>query len=189
MNYREAYGFHASNGILFNHEGPRRGETFVTRKITQAVAAIKLGKQECLYLGNLEARRDWGHARDYAEGMWMILQQAKPDDYVLATGESHSVREFVALAFAETGVTIGWDGKGVDEKGVCAKSGRVLVRIDPRYFRPTEVDTLLGDSAKARKALGWKPRVGFRELVREMVATDLEAVAGHSDTRLKADWS
>lgn len=189
VNYREAYGFHASNGILFNHEGPRRGETFVTRKITQAVAAIKLGKQECLYLGNLEARRDWGHARDYAEGMWMILQQAKPDDYVLATGESHSVREFVALAFAETGVTIGWDGKGVDEKGVCAKSGRVLVRIDPRYFRPTEVDTLLGDSAKARKALGWKPRVGFRELVREMVATDLEAVAGHSDTRLKADWS
>jgi GDPmannose 4,6-dehydratase len=146
VNYREAYGFHASNGILFNHEGPRRGETFVTRKITQAVAAIKLGKQERLYLGNLDARRDWGHARDYAEGMWMILQQEKPDDYVLATGESHSVREFVELAFAETGVTIKWDGNGVDEKGVCAKSGRVLVEIDPRYFRPTEVDTLLGDA-------------------------------------------
>jgi GDPmannose 4,6-dehydratase len=189
INYREAYGFHASNGILFNHEGPRRGETFVTRKITQAVAAIKLGKQERLYLGNLDAQRDWGHARDYAEGMWMILQQAKPDDYVLATGESHSVREFVELAFAETGVTIRWDGKGVDEKGVCAKSGRVLVQIDPRYFRPTEVDTLLGDSAKARKALGWKPRVGFRELVHEMVAADLKVIAGHSDTRLKADWS
>ena len=189
VNYREAYGFHASNGILFNHEGARRGETFVTRKITRAVAAIKLGKQERLYLGNLDARRDWGHARDYAEGMWMILQQAEPDDYVLATCESHSVREFVELAFAETGVTIGWVGEGVNEKGVCAKSGRVLVQIDPRYFRPTEVDALLGDSAKARRALGWKPRVGFHDLVREMVAADLEAIAGHSETRLKADWS
>ncbi len=189
VNYREAYGFHASNGILFNHEGPRRGETFVTRKITQAVAAIKLGKQERLYLGNLDAKRDWGHARDYAEGMWMILQQQKPDDYVLATGEAHSVREFVELAFAETGIAIEWQGKGRQEKGVCNKTGRVLVEVDPRYFRPTEVDTLLGDAAKARQALGWAPRIGFRELVREMVAGDLEVMAAQSDARLKADWS
>ncbi|HZT24393.1 MAG TPA: GDP-mannose 4,6-dehydratase [Pseudolabrys sp.] len=189
VNYREAYGFHASNGILFNHEGPRRGETFVTRKITQAVAAIKLGKQDKLYLGNLEAKRDWGHARDYAEGMWLILQQAKPDDYVLATGESHSVREFVELAFGETGLAIRWEGKGANERGLCAKTGRVLVEVDPRYFRPTEVDVLVGDAAKARQALGWKPKVGFRDLVREMVAVDLKVMATHSDVRLKADWS
>jgi GDPmannose 4,6-dehydratase len=189
VNYREAYGMHASNGILFNHEGPRRGETFVTRKITQGVAAISLGKQERLYLGNLDATRDWGHARDYAEGMWLILQQASPDDYVLATGEAHSVREFVELAFAETGTTIEWQGKGTQERGVCAKTGRVMVQVDPRYFRPTEVDDLRGDAAKARKILGWKPRVAFRDLVREMVADDLKAIASRSDTRLKADWS
>jgi GDPmannose 4,6-dehydratase len=189
VNYREAYGFHASNGILFNHEGPRRGETFVTRKITQAVAAIHLGKQDRLYLGNLDAQRDWGHARDYAEGMWLILQQDKPDDYVLATGESHSVREFVELAFAEVGIAIKWDGTGTKERGLCGKTGRTLVQIDPRYFRPTEVDALVGDAAKARKALGWKPRVGFRDLVREMMAGDLKVMSAQSDIRLKADWS
>jgi GDPmannose 4,6-dehydratase len=189
VNYREAYGFHASNGILFNHEGPRRGETFVTRKITQAVAAIHLGRQQCLYLGNLDARRDWGHARDYAEGMWLMLQQDKPDDYVLATGEGHSVREFVELAFAEAGIALKWQGKGDKERGLCAKSGRALVEIDPRYFRPTEVDNLVGDAAKARKALGWQPRVRFHDLVREMVAADLELMSNRSDVRLKADWS
>jgi len=183
VNYREAYGFHTSNGILFNHEGPRRGETFVTRKITQAVAAIHLGKQERLYLGNLDAKRDWGHARDYAEGMWLILQQAKPDDYVLATGESHSVREFVELAFAEIGIAIKWDGAGAGERGVCSKSGRSLVQIDPRYFRPTEVDVLLGDAAKARNTLGWKPRVDFRDLVREMVAADIKSISTNSNAR------
>ena len=139
VNYREAYGFHASNGISFNHEGPRRGETFVTRKITQAVAAIHLGKQDCLYLGNLNAERDWGHARDYAEGMWLIVQQPQPDDYVLATGESHSVREFVELAFAEVGIEIQWQGSGVNEQGLCGKTGRTIIRIDTRYFRPTRV--------------------------------------------------
>src|ERR1035437_1657456 len=156
VNYREAYGFHASNGILFNHEGPRRGETFVTRKITQAVAAFHLGKQDCLYLGNINAQRDWGHARDYAEGMWLILQQHQPDDYVLATGETHSVREFVELAFAELGSRIQWPGGGVKELGICKKTNRPLVRVDPRYFRPTEVETLLGNPAKARATLGWK---------------------------------
>jgi GDPmannose 4,6-dehydratase len=189
VNYREAYGFHASNGILFNHEGPRRGETFVTRKITQAVAGIHLGKQECLYLGNLDAQRDWGHARDYAEGMWLILQQEKADDYVLAMGETHSVREFVELAFAEVGISITWKGTGQDEHGLCNKTGRTLVQIDPRYFRPTEVDVLLGNPAKARKKLGWKPRTGFRDLVREMVASDLKMKQAQSDARLKADWS
>ena len=155
VNYREAYGLHASNGILFNHEGPRRGETFVTRKITQAVAAIHLGKQDCLYIGNLDAERDWGHARDYAEGMWLILQQPRPDDYVLATGETHSVREFIELAFAETGISLRWDGEGTQERGICQKTNRTLVQVDPRYFRPTEVERLLGDPAKARAALGW----------------------------------
>ena len=149
VNYREAYGIHASNGILFNHEGPTRGETFVTRKITRAVAAIHLGFQARLYLGNLDAKRDWGHARDYVEAMWLMLQQDKPDDYVLATGETHSVREFVELAFAETGRKIAWRGAGTEEQGVDAKSGQVLVSIDPRYFRPTEVDYLLGDPGKA----------------------------------------
>jgi GDPmannose 4,6-dehydratase len=188
VNYREAYGMHASNGILFNHEGPRRGETFVTRKITQGVAAIKLGKQEYLYLGNLDAKRDWGHARDYAEGMWLVLQQARPDDYVLATGESHSVREFVELAFAEVGIAIKWDGEGAQQQGLCAKTDRVLVRIDPHYFRPTEIDSLVGDASKAQKKLGWKPKIGFRDLVREMVATDLKSMANSSNVRQKTDW-
>jgi len=176
VNYREAYGIHASNGILFNHEGPTRGETFVTRKITRAVAAIELGMQDKLFLGNIDASRDWGHARDYVEGMRLILRQPEPDDYVLATGESHSVREFVELAFAETGRRIEWRGKGVAEKGVCGKTGDVLVEIDPRYFRPTEVDMLLGDPSKAKKKLGWTHTTSFAELVREMVAADLVTV-------------
>jgi GDPmannose 4,6-dehydratase len=176
VNYREAYGMHASNGILFNHESPLRGETFVTRKITRAVAAIELGLQERLYIGNLDARRDWGHARDYVEGMWLILQQDTPDDYVLATGEAHSVREFVELAFACTERPILWCGRGVDEVGVDARSGRELVRVDPRYFRPTEVDLLQGDPGKARARLGWRHRTGFAELVREMVEADLVQV-------------
>jgi len=182
VNYREAYGLHASNGILFNHEGPRRGETFVTRKITQAVAAIQAGKQDCLYIGNLDAKRDWGHARDYAEGMWLMLQQPQPDDYVLATGEAHSVREFIELAFGEIGIEIGWQGEASEEHGLCRKTGRTLVRVDPRYFRPTEVDILLGDPAKARAKLGWSHRVGFRDLVREMVASDLELAATRKST-------
>jgi GDPmannose 4,6-dehydratase len=173
VNYREAYGMHASNGILFNHESPIRGETFVTRKITRAVAAIECGLQEALYLGNLDAKRDWGHARDYVEGMWRIVQQDTPDDYVLATGETHSVREFVELAFAEVGRTIAWRGEGVDEVGIDEASGKTLVRIDPRYFRPTEVDQLLGDPSKAREKLGWQHRISFRELVKDMVESDL----------------
>jgi GDPmannose 4,6-dehydratase len=173
VNYREAYGMHASNGILFNHEGPTRSETFVTRKITRAVAAIHLGLQDKLFLGNLDAKRDWGHARDYVDGMWRILQQPEPDDYVLATGETHSVREFVERAFAEVGVQIGWDGAGIDERGLDTKNGKVLIEIDPRYFRPTEVDLLLGDPAKALKKLGWKHTIGFPQLVSEMVASDL----------------
>ena len=177
VNYREAYGMHASNGILFNHEGPTRGETFVTRKITRAVAAISLGAQDTLFLGNLDAKRDWGHARDYVEGMWRILQQDEPDDYVLATGEMHSVREFVERAFAEVDIRIAWQGKGVDEKGIDAATGRVLVRIDPRYFRPTEVDLLIGDPTKARSKLGWRHTVSFATLVAEMVTADLETVA------------
>jgi GDPmannose 4,6-dehydratase len=176
VNYREAYGYHASNGILFNHEGPTRGETFVTRKISRAVAAIERGLQDCLYLGNLDAKRDWGHARDYVEGMWMILQQDEPDDYVLATGESHSVREFVEIAFGEIGRQIVWRGKGVEEKGIDERSGKLLVAIDPRYFRPTEVDHLLGDPSKARQRLGWKHKTAFSDLVKEMVAADLDTV-------------
>ena len=176
VNYREAYGMHASNGILFNHESPLRGETFVTRKITRAVAAIELGLQERLYIGNLDAMRDWGHARDYVEGMWLMLQQDAPDDYVLATGETHSVREFVERAFACTGRHILWRGRGVDEVGICARSGRELVRVDPRYFRPTEVDLLQGDAGKARARLGWRHRTMFPELVREMVEADLAQV-------------
>ncbi|MCC6609988.1 MAG: GDP-mannose 4,6-dehydratase [Burkholderiales bacterium] len=176
VNYREAYGMHASNGILFNHEGPTRGETFVTRKITRAIAAIQLGRQARLYIGNLDAKRDWGHARDYVEGMWRILQQPSPDDYVLATGETHSVREFVELAFAEAGTTIVWEGKGAQEKGCDARTGKVLVEVDARYFRPTEVDFLLGDPTKARERLGWKHKTSFRELVKEMVAADLVTV-------------
>ena len=177
VNYREAYGFHASNGILFNHESPIRGETFVTRKITRAVAAIHLGLQETLYLGNLDAKRDWGHARDYVEGMWRILQQDKPDDYVLATGENHSVREFVELAFARIGRTLEWRGAGLEEAGVDAGTGDVLVKIDPRYFRPTEVDSLLGDAKKAHNRLGWRHQTSFDQLVAEMVDADLKNVA------------
>jgi GDPmannose 4,6-dehydratase len=178
VNYRQAYGMFAANGILFNHESPTRGETFVTRKITRAVAAIHHGLQDTLYLGNIDARRDWGHARDYVEGMWRILQHDRPDDFVLATGEAHSVREFVELAFAETGRTIGWRGEGSDEVGIDQASGAVLVRIDPRYFRPTEVETLLGDASKAKTMLGWSHMVSFRELVAEMVRADLARTAG-----------
>src|SRR3989338_2067142 len=177
VNYREAYGMHASNGILFNQGGPPRGEPFVTRKITRAVAAIELGLQDTLYLGNIDARRDWGHARDYVEGMWRIVQQDEPDDYVLATGETHSVREFVELAFAEVGRHIVWKGQGVDEVGLDASNDKVLVKIDPRYFRPTEVDVLLGDPSKARQKLGWHHKTKFPELVAEMIAADLKAVA------------
>jgi GDPmannose 4,6-dehydratase len=182
VNYREAYGFHASNGILFNHEGPRRGETFVTRKITRAVAAISQGKQGHLYLGNLDAKRDWGHAKDYARGMWLMLQQPEPDDYVLATGESHSVREFVERAFAHVDYTIEWRGRGVDETGVDTKTGKVLVKIDPRYFRPTEVESLRGDASKAHQRLGWRPTVAFGELVREMVEEDLRATVASTNS-------
>ena len=177
VNYREAYDIHASNGILFNHESPMRGETFVTRKITRAVAAIELSLQEQLYLGNLDARRDWGHARDYVEGMWMIVQQPVADDYVLSTGEMHSVREFVELAFAHVGRVIEWRGEGSDETGVDAKSGKTLVKVDPRYFRPTEVEQLLGDSTKARERFGWRHKTSFRELVTEMMVSDLKVVA------------
>jgi GDPmannose 4,6-dehydratase len=173
VNYREAYGMYASNGILFNHESPIRGETFVTRKITRSVARIETGLEKCLYLGNIDARRDWGHARDYVEGMHKILQVDKPDDFVLATGETRSVREFVEIAFAEVGRGIEWHGKGVEETGVDRKSGKTMVRIDPMYFRPTEVDVLVGDAAKAHAKLGWKPKTSFAELVKEMVAGDL----------------
>ncbi|MBY3381862.1 GDP-mannose 4,6-dehydratase [Rhizobium laguerreae] len=174
VNYREAYGMHASNGILFNHESPLRGETFVTRKITMAVAAISLGLQDKLFLGNLDAKRDWGHAREYVEGMWRMLQQDKPDDYVLATGETTSVRQFVEWAFADVGITLEWKGSGVDEKGYDAASGVCLVEIDPRYFRPTEVDLLLGDPTKARQKLGWQHKIAVRELAAEMVREDVK---------------
>jgi GDPmannose 4,6-dehydratase len=181
VNYREAYGLHASNGILFNHESPLRGETFVTRKITRAIANIEAGLQETLKLGNLDARRDWGHAKDYVEGMWLMLQQFRGDDYVLATGQSHSVREFVESAFHRVGYEIVWNGSGVNEEGVDRRSGAVLVEVDPQYFRPTDVNHLLGDPSKAHKILGWRHRVGFHELVAEMVDADLEA--------LGIDWS
>jgi len=174
VNYREAYGIYACNGILFNHEGPRRGETFVTRKITRALARIKLGMQERLYLGNLEARRDWGHARDYVEMQWLMLQQERPEDFVIATGEQHSVREFVMLAAESAGIRLRWEGEGVEEKGYDAATGACLVAVNPRYFRPTEVETLLGDPTKARERLGWVPRIGFRELVEEMMRADLK---------------
>lgn len=169
INYREAYGFHASNGILFNHESPVRGESFVTRKITRAVARIKAGTQNDLALGNLNASRDWGHAEDYVEGMWRIVQHPVPDDYVLATGKAHTVREFVDFAFAEVGIFIDWNGDGVEEVGIDKSTGRRLVYVDPVYFRPTEVDELLGDSSKAKTVLGWEPKISFEELVREMV--------------------
>src|SRR6266853_693212 len=187
VNYREAYGMHASNGILFNHEGPTRGETFVTRKITRAVAAIELGLQDRVYLGNLDAERDWGHARDYVEGMWMMLQQDEPDDYVLATGEKHSVREFVERAFDHVGRAIAWRGSGVDETGIDAKSGQILVEIDPRYFRPTEVDLLLGDPGKARQKLGWRHKTSFADLVREMVEGDRSEVRSERERANRHD--
>ncbi len=173
VNYREAYGIHASNGILFNHESPRRGETFVTRKITRAVAAISLGQQDCVYLGNLDARRDWGHARDYVDGMWRILQQEVADDYVLATGETYTVRHFCDLAFAEAGMSIAWQGEGVNETGTCKATGKVVVRVDPAYFRPTEVDLLIGNPEKAKRVLGWSHTVKLPELASEMVAADI----------------
>ncbi|HMK37644.1 MAG TPA: GDP-mannose 4,6-dehydratase [Desulfomonilaceae bacterium] len=172
-NYREAYDFFASNGILFNHESPIRGETFVTRKITRAVARIKLEMQQTLYLGNLNAKRDWGYAGDYVEAMWLILQHHEPDDFVIATGVNHSVREFVERAFREVGIQVEWQGEGIHERGLDSETGRVLVAVDPRYFRPTEVHELLGDGAKAREALGWQPRVSFGELVKRMVVADL----------------
>jgi GDPmannose 4,6-dehydratase len=174
INYREAYGFYACNGILFNHEGPLRGETFVTRKITRGLARVKLGLQDCLYLGNLDAKRDWGHARDYVEAMWLILQQPEPDDFVIATGEQHSVRDFVSAAARELGMPIRWEGQGVAEKGYDG-AGRCIVAVDPRYFRPAEVDALLGDASKAQARLGWRPRVTFNQLVAEMVREDLKS--------------
>jgi GDPmannose 4,6-dehydratase len=183
VNYREAYGMHLTNGILFNHESPRRGRTFVTRKITAAVARIHMGIDKCLYLGNIDSKRDWGHARDYVEGMWRMLQQDEPDDYVLATGETHTVREFVEKAFAVVGTTIKWVGPEgtIDEKGVDANDdSRVLIKIDPRYFRPTEVDLLLGDPTKAKNALGWSATTSFPDLVKEMVEADLAMVKGEA---------
>jgi len=173
VNYREAYGMHASNGVLFNHEGPTRGETFVTRKISRAVAAISAGRQETLYLGNLDAKRDWGHARDFVEGMWMILQQDQADDYVLATGEVHTVREFAEEAFSQIGCRLEWRGSGRDEVGIDQKTGKTVVAIDPRYHRPTEVDYLLGDPSKAKQRLGWHAKHRFADIVREMVASDI----------------
>jgi len=174
VNYRESYDMFACNGILFNHESPRRGETFVTKKITQAVARIHQGRQNELRLGNMDAKRDWGHARDYVNAMWLMLQQEKPQDFVIATGETHTVREFVELAFAEVGITIEWQGSGVNEQGIDAKTGRVLVKVDPKYFRPAEVELLLGDPTKAETELGWKRSVSFHELVAGMVKYDLE---------------
>ena len=177
VNYREAYGMHASNGILFNHESPLRGETFVTRKITRAAAAIHRGIQEKLFLGNLDARRDWGHAREYVRGMWLMLQQPVADDYVLATGETTLVRDFVARAFSAVGIDLAWTGEGVDEKGVCTRTGRVIVEVDRRYFRPTEVEVLIGDASKAKERLGWTHETKWEALCAEMVAADLEIVA------------
>jgi GDPmannose 4,6-dehydratase len=187
VNYREAYGIHASNGILFNHESPIRGETFVTRKITRAVARIKLGLQQKLFLGNLSARRDWGFAGDYVEAMWLIIQQDEPDDYVIATGETHTVRAFCERAFLEAGIALHWEGKGIEEKGIERLSGRIMVEVDQRYFRPTEVDFLQGDATKAKERLGWQPRVGFDELVKIMVQSDLKE-AEHEQMCLKEGY-
>ena len=185
VNYRESYDIFACNGILFNHESPRRGETFVTRKITRAAAAIHLGQQDKLYLGNLDAKRDWGHAKDYVEGMWRMLQQDTPQDYVLSMNETHTVREFVELAFTELGYTIEWQGEGVNEKGIDKETGRVLVEVDPRYFRPAEVELLWGDSTKARTELGWEPKYSFMDLVKEMVHSDLENLKNGGEYRSK----
>ena len=176
-NYRESYGIHASNGILFNHESPVRGETFVTRKITRAAARISKGLEEKLFLGNLNARRDWGHAKDFIEGMWLMLQQEEADDYVLSTGIQASVRDFTDLAFAKAGVNLRWEGEGENEKGICETTGNVLVEIDPRYYRPAEVDALVGDASKAERILGWKPNTSWQELCREMVEADLKAIS------------
>ncbi len=189
VNYREAYGIFACNGILFNHESPLRGETFITRKATRAAAHIKLGLQRCLYVGNLEARRDWGHARDFVEAMWLILQHQRPEDFVIATGEQHSVREMIELAFAQAGIEITWQGQGVGEVGLAQEpvcpgrdpEDRVVVRVDPRYFRPTEVVSLVGDASKAREVLGWRPRIGFDQLIAEMVREDLKEAAKEKD--------
>ena len=175
VNYREAYGMYTCNGILFNHESPIRGETFVSRKITRAVSRIRLGLQDCLYVGNLEARRDWGHARDYVEAQWLMLQQPQPDDFVIATGRQYSVRDFIEMSFSEVGITLEWCGHGESEEGIDRNSGRILVRIDPRYFRPTEVDTLVGDPSKAREVLGWTARTSFEDMVREMVREDMRS--------------
>ncbi|KAF9045424.1 GDP-mannose 4,6-dehydratase [Panaeolus papilionaceus] len=177
VNYREAYGMFACNGILFNHESPRRGRTFVTRKISRAAAEVSLGKQSCLYLGNLDAQRDWGHARDYVEGMWLMLQQPEAEDFVLATGETHRVREFVNKSFNAVGIQLKWEGSGVDETATDIATGKIVVRVDPKYFRPAEVDLLLGNPAKAERMLGWKRRVDFDSLVKEMVDSDLKAAA------------
>jgi GDPmannose 4,6-dehydratase len=195
VNYREAYGLYACNGLLFNHESPRRGETFVTRKITRGLARIKLGLEETIWLGNLEAQRDWGHARDYVEMMWLMLQQKKPADYVIATGRQHSVREFVEASARELGIPFAWKGKGAAERGVDTRTGKTIVALDPRYLRKTEVETLLGDAAKARRELGWKPRISFAQLVREMALADLRLAeseahaksAGFSKPRHAAD--
>ncbi|MGE3628068.1 MAG: GDP-mannose 4,6-dehydratase [Hyphomicrobiales bacterium] len=187
VNYREAYGIHASNGILFNHESPIRGETFITRKVTRAVAAIELGLQKKLYVGNLDARRDWGHARDFVDGMWRIVQQKAPGDYVLATGETHSVRELIEVAFAEVGRTIAWKGKGLKEKGIDAASKAVLIEVDPVYFRPTEVDLLLGDAGKARRELGWTHKTDFRTMIAELVKSDLKEVQAENQRRFIHD--
>jgi GDPmannose 4,6-dehydratase len=179
-NYREAYGLHASNGILFNHESPRRGETFVTRKITMAAVRISRGLQQCLYMGNIDAKRDWGYAPDFVEMMWMMLQQDKPDDYVVATGEMHSVREFIEQAFGHVGIEVAWEGEGVKETGKNKATGDVIVRMDPRYYRPAEVDQLLGDPSKAKKQLGWEPKVKFAELVKIMTEGDLRLLDGEN---------
>jgi GDPmannose 4,6-dehydratase len=179
VNYREAYGLYACSGILFNHESPIRGETFVTRKITRGLARIRVGLDDCLYLGNLNARRDWGHARDYVRAQWLMLQQREPEDFVIATGQQYAVREFVERAAAELGMRLDWRGKGREEVGVDHTTGRTIVRIDPRYFRPAEVDSLLGDASKARARLGWRPEIGFDELVKEMVAADLDQAKRH----------